>query len=489
MKRNYKLISVLTLALTIAGSVAGYALPSYGAEYTDAKIIQAMEQPKISTRAVYDQDKYKLPDEEEINANKKLKEVMEQWDETGEYPDYFADCVFLGRQFLYPVIQLTDVSEETKQDFIQRVGLEHEKWQFLEVSHSRKDLTEFMAQVEADFGDDKRVEKIILPAIGKVQDGQFYILSEGDYGKVIEFRPEANEAEILKIWILVHNEYEAEMKEVVEDTYMGNNADKVDVSFNSEDRRGNVITEEKQLPEGEYRRQYRINDIRDEEEKDIEFKNIIGDANGNNEIDIEDAQLMLKEALKIKDKFGFRTYFYYTFLEDYKTIKLSDVQEILKRALKIESDISYAEHVNTFPLYECLESGSLDKSVENKVLKGKEALMEYVETLDNPQLEAYLDGIAQQYVDDETFLVQVTPVYSEEMRDSENGLYNGYCLKKLPDADVLLVDLVDQNYQRYNESASKDQYFTTINVIKDSMEDEIQEDIIFVNESTTLQFD
>lgn len=483
-KRSYKVLPALAVSLAMLGGVMGDASVSYAAESTEVQTIQSSETQGISTAAVFDEDKFKLPDQAEIEANKKLKEVMEQWQESDEYPDYFATCVFLDSDFLYPVIQLTDVSEETKKDFLDRVGFKHEKWQFLEVSYSRKELLEFMTRVEADFGSDKRVEQIMLPPIVQVQGGWFYVFSE-EARTQLEYRPGAEEADPLKIRIMPHNECEAEVAEDVKNTYTGEDADKVKVGINTDDTHGDVVTEDNLLPGREYRRQYRIHDFRDYKEYDTDYTSIVGDANGNEKIDLEDVQLMLKEALKIYDVYQFSSFFYFRFSEDHQGVNLSDVQKILKQALKIDKEVYYTEFIDAIPLYDCLETDRMDKTVSNKVLKGKEELMKYVDTLDNPELEKYLEGISDQYLEGKTFLVKETPVYSNELKDVGNAMGISYAIKNLPEGNVLLSETQDQNDWICE---SKDCYYTTISVVR-SHEEDIQQSMTFTNELSDIYTD
>lgn len=395
-KRNYMIAVTLAFVMAVSiGGTGGATLSNYAVEAADVR------------------KNYDLPDKEELEANKALKEVVEQWEETGEYPDYLASVVFCGES-LYPVIQLTDISEVTKRDFLDKVGFEHERWIFQKVEYSRNELLEICEQVKTQFADDKRIEKIVVSELA--EQGHVMIRHVVKENLKYEHRPTDYDQEIAKVWILAHNEYEFEVRTEAEKLYEEN---MVEVSHNMDDAEGEIVTEEAIIGERVYKRQYQINDIRDwVYTLEYGFWNM-GDFNGNGSIDLEDAQEVLKAALKITEIseekcFGLR------YSEDHTGLNLDDAKAILLRALKIEDDwIPHVQLLHSTTLYRSLEWGRIDMPVEQQVFHGREELLTYIKELENPELEKYVNSLSDSYLQGD-ILLTATPVYAEDL-DSVYG--------------------------------------------------------------------
>lgn len=100
----------------------------------------------------------KKPSDEEIQAAADLREVVQSWIEDGTYPDMFESCHFYGYYQERVVIVLTDVSEETKQKFVEMTGVTpSQHWHFHKGQYSRKELIAVKNALEQDYGEDERI--------------------------------------------------------------------------------------------------------------------------------------------------------------------------------------------------------------------------------------------------------------------------------------------------------------------------------------------
>lgn len=489
-KRNYKILPALTLSLAMIGSMLSYSQPAYATEGSEVVALQEATAKDSSTSAVIGEYEYIYPSAEEVEANKNLKKVIDQWQQSGEFPEYFYDCTFYMEEYLCPVILLTDISEETKNDFIEKVGFSHEEWIFKEAEYSRRDLLEAKAQMEDEFKDDPRIEEITLAAVGYVDSARCsYPIDD----KTIVVRPHVNMS-VREKWVNVYtvNECTEEVKKYVTDKYGQEYQRKVSVDFKY-DYVDEPVIEKNLLPGRDYERQYAIYDFRDFiseaqqnnciideegnviEEDEYVITTLVGDADGNDKLDLNDAKMILKMALNIPVDNIYADPFFLRFSEDHLGVNLYDAQEVLKRALKIETDLIYVEPVDVYPIYKSMEAGRLDKPVEDKIIKGKEALMEYVRGLDNPELENYLTSINSTYLEDKSFLIHATPVYSQFEREIMLDGYDPvswifdvstyYSIKELSGKNVMLT-MVNDSHCDYE--AKENNYYISIGVLKNA---------------------
>lgn len=361
MKKKIELVKkgMICTALAAGVSLVGTSVPSYASETTDEP--QITYAPAIGD-VVYVPVDPDQPDKAEIEANKKLKEVMDQWDASGEYPDYFTQCKFYGERAMYPVIQLTDISEETRQAFYEATGVKHEKWLFVEVKYSKNQLLEFERQIEAEYGNDERIYDICVDANGVYGGSYTELLSDG---RVLEWRPKVDDVYNWPVMVIANEDID----QLKEELYAKYGEDKVAVLCMAENlllqveaeppRKKGEITEEGKITLKDAQKALQaalgINKL-----YGVEFQ--AADIFGTGKIDLKNAQIILRAALGIETmEEAILSEDVETFIDNYVSIELTTDKKSYVQGEEIELTI-HTKNLSNLPLHTYGITSSFGKS-------------------------------------------------------------------------------------------------------------------------------
>lgn len=216
------------------------------------------------------------------------------------------------------------------------------------------------------------------------------------------------------------------------------------------------VSQEAVIPDWGYRREYRINNISDWTQRDLYAFSYIGDWNNNGKVELEDAQEVLKAALRINEIDDVKS-FQMCIKTDYEKLDLEDAKAVLKIALRITNPQDYIIYYPEFtPLYQSLEYGKISPLDSEREFREKRWLVHHVKySMNNPELLEYVENLDEKIFENHSIVLTTNPVYAENLDDvrvNQIGLKrNNYGIGAWSRIEDKSADILDYSNQYYTE--------------------------------------